>query len=760
MRTFRLLAPGLLLASAALAQDAEEVVVIGVAPADSGMELRKIPYPVQTADAEDLANAAATSLADFLRGAFGSVSLNDAQNNPLQPDLRYRGFTVSPLLGLAQGMTVYQNGIRINEPLGDTVNWDLLPQSAIDSIALTGGATPLFGLNSLGGSMAIDMKDGFGYEGFGADLSAGSFGRSRGSLEFGGNNGSFAYYLNLEDFREDGWRDHSESDAFNAYGTLGWRGDTGQVNLNYQHGESDLIGNGSSPVELLEINRAAIFTGPDITANDMDMVSLEFRRVISERSSIGGNVFLRRNDTSAFNGDASEYDLEEFEEDDLSGTGILSDEAINNLSDRSQETRGADFQWTAATNLFGFSNRVVVGAAWHRGESNFDSVVELAEIDPHSRLTTGLGTGTFVDEDATLINTETESSSIYFTSTTDLGNALALTISARSNHTDVNLRDLSGERPELNGNHGFSRVNPAIGLTWQANDEHNFFASLSESNRAPTPIELACNEYVYDLAVEYAIADGEEADDVELECRLPNAFLADPPLEDVVARGLELGARGMLDDNTSYGLSLFRTDNENDILFQTTGRATGLFANVDRTRREGIEGNLAGQMGSLDWFAAYSYVSATFEDDFQVLSPNHDFANDEGEITVRAGDSIPGIPAHQFKLGADFALDDRLTLALDLIANSGQYLRGDESNELDEIDGYTLVNLGARYRLNDRLLLYAQVHNLFNTKFETFGLLGEEPGEVEVPLIEDFEVPIFLGAAPPRAGFLGLRYRF
>lgn len=819
MRTFPIVAPGLLLASFALAQDAEEITVIGVVPSGAGMELAKIPYPVQTADAEDIANDVAVSLADFLRGAFGSVSLNDAQNNPLQPDLQYRGFTVSPLLGLAQGMAVYQNGVRINEPLGDTVNWDLLPQSAIGNIALTGGATPLFGLNSLGGSMVVNMKDGFSHEGFGADLNAGSFGRSRGSLEFGGNNGSFGYYLNLEDFREDGWRDTSESDAFNVYGTLGWRGDLGQVNLNYQHGESELIGNGSSPVELLAVNRAAIFTGPDITAHDMDMLSLDFSREISDGNSISGNVFLRRNDTHSFNGDASEFgicefgeegaaliggleddDLEEFglddddicegqfanagaledflnetaellgedeefniegfEDDELSGTGILSDAAINNLSDRSQETRGADFQWTSETNLLGYDSRIILGAAWHRGESDFDSVVELADIDPHSRLTTGLGTGTFVDEEATLINTQTESTSIYFNSTTDLSETLALTVSARSNNTDVSLRDLSGERPELNGDHSFSRINPAVGLTWQANEDHNFYASLGESNRAPTPIELACNEYVYDLAVEYAIADGEEADDVEFECRLPNAFLADPPLEDVVARNLELGARGMLAGNTSYGLSLFRTDNENDILFQTTGRATGLFANVDRTRREGVEGNLAGDLGDLNWFAAYSYVSATFEDDFQVLSPNHDFADEEGEITVLAGDSIPGIPAHQFKLGADYALDESLVLSLDVIANSGQYLRGDESNELDEIDGYTLVNLGARYRVSDNLLLYAQVHNLFDAKFETFGLLGEEPGEVEVPLVEDFEIPVFLGAAPPRAGFLGLRYRF
>ncbi len=830
-RALALVVSGLLPASAAMGQDAREIVVVGVVPAGSGVELRKIPYPVQTADAAAIANDAATSLADFLRGGFASVSLNDTQNNPLQPDLQYRGFTVSPLLGLAQGMAVYQNGVRVNEPLGDTVNWDLLPQSAIGDISLTGGATPLFGLNSLGGAMVVNMKDGFRHQGIRADLRYGSFGRGRASLEIGGNTGGdrgrshdrnrtgFGYYLSLEDFREDGWRDHSGSDAFNLYGSLGWRGDLGAVNLNYQRGESDLTGNGASPVELLAINRGAIFTGPDITAHDMNMLSLDFSRVLDGSAGFSGTLFLRRNNTRSFNGDASEFgicgfsamgesliggleeddlqqlglddddicagqfadgdaledflnqtaarfggeeefNIEDFADDELSGTGILADAAINNLSHREQETRGVDFHWSADASLFDRGSRVILGAAWHRGESDFDSAVELADIDPETRLTTGLGTGTFVDGEATLIHTQTESTSIYFSTITDLSENLAFTLSARANRTDVSLRDLSGERPELDGDHRFSRVNPAIGLSWQAAENFNLYASAGESNRAPTPIELSCNEYVYDLAIEYAIAAGEEAGDVEFECRLPNAFLADPPLEDVVARNYELGVRGQLDEDATYSFNLFRTDNRDDILFQTTGRATGLFANVERTRREGIEASLAGQIGALNWFAAYSFVGATFEDDFQVLSPNHEFADEEGEITVLAGDRIPGIPAHQFKFGADYAFDDRLILSLDLIANSGQYLRGDESNQLDAIDGFTLVNLGARYRFSERLLMYAQVHNLFDSSFETFGLLGEEPGEVEVPLVEDFEIPIFLGAAPPRAGFLGLRYRF
>jgi len=206
--------------NAATEQNVEEIVVIGVVPGGAGIDRNKIPYPVQTADAAAIQQADSASLADFLRRGFGSVTLNDAQNNPLQPDLQYRGFTASPLLGLAQGLSVYQNGARINEPLGDSVNWDLMPQSAIAGVTLTGGTNPLFGLNSLGGSLGIRMKNGFEFEGSQLGVRTGSFGRTTAFLETGGNNydstEGFAYYLNVESFDEDGWRDQSASEALNA----------------------------------------------------------------------------------------------------------------------------------------------------------------------------------------------------------------------------------------------------------------------------------------------------------------------------------------------------------------------------------------------------------------------------------------------------------------------------------------------------------------------------------------------------------------
>ena len=171
---------------------------------------------------------------------------------------------------------------------------------------------------------------------------------------------------------------------------------------------------------------------------------------------------------------------------------------------------------------------------------------------------------------------------------------------------------------------------------------------------------------------------------------------------------------------------MFHTLNKDDILFQTTGRSTGLFANVDETRRAGIESSLQGKWLAFSWLAAYSYIDATFEDNFQALSPNHEFADDEGEVTVRAGDRIPGIPQHQFKISSDYHFTNGLSIGLDVISNGGQILRGDESNQLDEVSGYTTVGMRARYSINEKMEVFAKVDNLLDREYESFGLLGDD----------------------------------
>lgn len=806
----------LFLALAATAQaqgnEVEEIRVIGVTPVDgSGLPLVQIPRHVQSVDSAQLKSSQSLDLSAFMEGNFASVSTNAAQNNPLQPDLQFRGFTASPLLGLSQGLAVYQNGVRINEPLGDTVSWDLLPIASVSRMTLTGGATPVFGLNALGGALIVDTKDGFDLDGQRVRVYSGSRDRLVGTIESGGNNGTFGYYFNFHYFDEEGWRDESDSDARNFTGALSWRGTRSSVDLHYQHGDSELRGNGATPIGLLSRDRDAIFTAPDITENRLNMLSLEGTTRFSDELQLSGNLFWRQNRTRAFNGDASEFeecefaggqeslleiegdeiedelgldldgicsggdpsitsadglaglvestamglglDPEEFEfedlTDELSGSGILEDEAINNISDRVQDSFGANVQLTFLRDVVGRENNLALGLSFFQGDSDFRSRTELSELNPLTRSTEGLGVGTFAEDFETHVDTTTRSWGFFFSDSLELAEGLWLNLAGRYEDTAVEIADQSRERPELNGSHDFGRFNPSAGLSWQAREELNVFASYAESSRAPTPIELSCNE---DIAAAFEVRTGED----DFECRLPNAFLADPPLEQVVAKSSELGVRGSW-GSVDYHLGFFHTLNADDILFQTTGRATGLFANVDETRRMGVETQLRGDWRALDWYVAYSYIQASFEDGFLALSPNHPFADGDGLIQVSRGDRIPGIPEHQLKVGADYQVLEGPMIGAELIHNSDQPLRGDESNQLTELDSYTVVNLRASWSLGPNLEFFARVDNVFDADYENFGLLGESPAEV-LPGLADAR-PLFLGPGASRGAWVGVELR-
>ena len=802
-----------IVAAAAAGEEAlETVVVVATAPDDrGGMAAGKLPYASQAADGERVERSLSLDLSDFLERAFTSVSLNDAQNNPLQPDLQYRGYTASPLLGLAQGIAVHVNGARFNEPLGDTVNWDLMPVTAIHSVQLMGGANPVFGLNTLGGALNVRMKDGFRSPGMGLEAWGGSHGRRVVAADVGGSratrSGALGFHVGAHGFDEDGWRDLSASRAGNAFGSVGWRGEHSEAHIRGHRAASNLLGNGAVPVELLALDRKAIFTAPDRTENSMTMFALDAAHEWQGGVQMAANLFHRSGGADAFNGDASEYALceldggerliEGLEEDDLdeiglddgdvcdgqfidaealedalneaagddefdlddltgevSGSGELADAALNNISRRRQTSRGADLHVTF-TDPFGMPARAIAGLAWYRGDTSFHSVAELSDMNAVTRSTEGLGTGAFVDDLATRIDTRTETRSLYFTASVDATEAFALTASARVNDTLVTLQDRSGERPELDGEHGYLRLNPHVGAVWRFGGSASVYAGVGRSSRAPTPIELACNEHVFERAAQFneQFGDGEE-----FECRLPNAFLADPPLDDVVTRSFEAGVRGIV-AGASYHLGLFHSINADDILFQTTGRATGLFANVDETRRAGVELALNGSAGRLDWFLAYTRLEATFGQDFHVLGPNHRFADDAGQILVRAGSRIPGLPDQSLKMGAEYAVGHGFHIGLDLVAHGGQHLRGDESNELAPLPGYRVLDLRLTWQATPSAKLFARVENALDEEYESFGLVGEAPSEVEVPIFRDFDNPRFVSPGAPRGVFAGIRLR-
>jgi len=753
MRTSLCLAFCLGAAAHAVAQPAqvEVIEVIGATPLGGEIDPNRIAANVQTASAEALRAQNALDLADFMRRSMGSVFVNEAQSNPLQPDVQYRGFVGSPLLGLPQGLAIYQDGVRINEPFGDTVNWALIPDSAIASVSLVPGSNPLFGLNALGGSIAVRTKDGFEFDESSAELTAGSWGRVALEAETGGAlNDELGYFLAASYLDEDGWRDFSMTEAAQLFGKLTLRGDDARLDVSLTRVGTDLVGNGAAPEDLLEVDREAIFTHADHTENTLTMLGVSAEQSLSPNVTLRGNLYVRASDVDTLNGDDSNYaecvatpgficEAESGAEQlvlDENGLAVAADDDLEggtvNRTDTEQDGSGFGLQADFTGDLAGRENRFTVGVSQDEADVEFGASTELGALDA----TRGaVGGGVFVGEAFTALETSTSNTGFYLSNTFSLGERTALTVSGRYNRTHVELEDQQGD--DLDGDHTFERFNPAIGVT-TGTGAVTFYAGYSEANRAPSPVELTC-------------ADEDDP------CRLPNAFVADPPLEQVVAKTFEAGVRGNWDGG-GWHFGVFRTTNEDDILFISAGALTneGFFDNVGETRRDGFEANLSGTAGQrLTWSLDYTYLDATFREDFAVMSPNHPEAAD-GEIEVEGGDRLPLIPEHLLKAGLRFAITDALTLGADVLSSSGSLFRGDEGNLLEELDGYSLLNVRAEYRFGARASVFASIDNLLDEEYETFGLLGD----AEDVLGDDFDEPFFVGPGAPRAAWVGVRIEF
>ncbi len=728
----------------------DEITVIGVTPIGAGVDLAKVAASVQTMGAEAVARSRARNLSALMSRGLGGVHVVEAQGNPFQPDVHFRGYAASPLLGSPQGLSVYQDGVRLNELFGDTVHWDLIPVSAISTLALFSGSNPLFGLNTLGGSVSIRTKSGFGDRSHGLRAEAGSFGQRGVSLQSGGARGRFGYYLNGDLMSEDGWRDFSPSTVRRLFGKLSWQGESTAVDASVTAADNRLRGNGAAPIELLTIDRTAVFTHPDITDNALILGSVGARREIADGNWLEGRAYFRRNNIETLNADTADFEacaaaapLDHLcvGEDggvpvlDLSGNpvslGADAVDALNNTSETRQRGYGGALETTIRAAVLQRDNQLIVGVSYDAGRTRFGSQSELAALTPDRGAE---GHGIVWLDSLVHVRARNRNLGLFVTDTLTVTPGVSLTVSGRYNDTRIELFDELGD--DLDGDHSFGRLNLSGGLALQASSRVSVFAGYAESSRAPTPIELTC-------------ADPENA------CRLPNSFVADPALEQVVTRTWEGGLRARL-RSLDLRAVVFQSVNHDDILFVSSGplRGQGFFENVGRTRRRGVELGASGRIaGGFGWHVEYMQLSPTFDTVLTVASPNHPLAAD-GEIRVEPGDAIPGIPRHNLKAGLIANVGDAGELGLDLMSTSSRYFRGDEANLLAPVPGFTLLNAMGSYRVGETVTLYATVTNLLDAEYETFGVLGE-PGEVFAGRFDD---PRFLGPGAPRSLRVGLEW--
>lgn len=773
-----------------------QVVIVGSTPLDGfGLQKEQVAAAVQGASARDIERSGALELSDFLNRSLGSVHVTESQGNPLMMDVSYRGYAASPLLGTPQGLSVYMDGVRLNQPFGDVVLWDLIPKQAIASVSLMGGANPLFGLNTLGGALAIRTKDGQSDPGTSIEAAAASFGRRSLGLQHGGGNANGLDWLLIANaFREDGWRDDSGSRLGQLFGKLGWHDARASLKLTYAYAKSELNGNGLQQQQLIAARRASVFSKPDTTANHAGFVNLEARSQLSGTLRVSANAYYRNTRTDTQNGDlnddalgqpvyyagqpadrawlaANGYGAPAFEADGSfprwrciaqAGRNAAPNEQCTGLVTSTasrQQNAGVSAQLSFATQGQGYRNQGVAGAGYDASRVSFRQSSQFGYLNADRSITTvaAFADGSQDAEDAfdqrVDLGGKVHTWSVFGSDTLSLGSAWHLTLSGRYNRTRLDNSDrlfpynnatTRGEqRGSLDGHHLFGRFNPAVGVSFTPSRAINAYAGYSESSRTPTSIELGCA-------------------DPDFGCRLPNSMAGDPPLDQVVSKTWEAGLRGKLAGRGRWNLGLFRGDNHSDIIFVANSASTGYFRNVGKTRREGLEAGVAHSGERLSLSADYTWLRATYQSP-ERLGSAYNSAAEDGVIKVGPGERLPSTPRHILKAAASYQWTPQWSAGLQLVAIGGSVARGNENN-LDaagHVPGYGVVNLNASWQIAPAWTLSAGVSNLFDRRYATVGQLGPFAIAPDGAYRNaDSDAASFFTPGAPRAVSLRLRHAF
>ena len=704
-----------------------------------------IAAPLQTATDRDLTNSGALDLSDFANRRLNGVYMNEIQGNPLQPDLNYRGYTASPLLGTPQGVSIFMDGVRLNQPFGDVVSWDLIPRLAIAEMALIPGSNPVFGLNTLGGALSLRSKDGRSHPGSTLTLNGGSFGRKIAEFEHGGSLlRGFHWYTAGNLFFEDGWRESSPSNVRQLFTKLGWQGRRTSVGLSMAYANNALLGNGLQEQRFLLRDYASVYTKPDVTAHRSPFLNVSVQHAMAPSLTLSANGYFRYIRTGTLNGDSNEdsfdqsvYQPNGAERNALTAAGytdfptagenaantafpkwrcianvLLRDEPeekCNGLLNRSiahQRNYGVSGQLTWLHKR----HQLTAGMAYDGNGVNFGQSTEFGYLNPDRSVSP---LGAFADESSVNLASRIHTASLFGVDTIRFGRSVTLTASGRFNRTTID--NLDRIQPQagtgsLTGSHVFSRFNPSVGLTYRG-----LYASYSEGSRAPTAIELGCA-------------------DPASPCRLPNALAGDPPLQQVVTRTVEAGVRSTGEGKLRWNLGWFRADNRNDLLFVASPQTGfGYFKNFGQTLRQGVEAGASARIRRVTLGTNYTFLDATFRSP-ETVNGQANSSNREGLIGIVSGQRIPLVPHHMTKAYADVQVTSKLVVNLGVVGVSGAIARGNENSQHQpdgrlfigpgSSPGYAVANLGGRYELHRRVELFGQINNLFDRQYYSGAQLG------------------------------------
>ena len=755
-----------------------------------GIDREQAATNIQSATAREIAESRAVNIAEFMNNNMQSVSINDYAGNPFQQDLNFRGFTASPSIGVPQGISVYMDGVRVNEAFGDVVNWDLIPMNAIASLDLLPGSNPMFGLNTLGGALAIRTKNGFTDAHLRAQLLGGAWGRKQLQFSNGFNVGEIGFFTAYNHFKEDGWRDNSPSNLRQLYNVVTVRLPRGEINFSALNVDTNLTGNGMLPYEMAHVDREAVFTSPDWVKNDLAHYNLNGRWDVNDQMSISALAYRRNLNQQALGADI--YDSYRAMQSawggpDMDGDGVDDVGTLNgmfNLSDSKQTMRGEALQFAWELE----QHQIVFGLARDETRIKFNQSQALGMVDADHNVALNTdpvfedyGYGVMTSFPGIIRNDlsgSSNSKSIFFSHTWSPVDNWHITYGFRQNWTNVKNTLRSDRGKDLynfsssdfvsardrckvgtdpfarwicsSGDYDYRSFNPSFGVTWQPKEDLSVYGNISRGARTPTVIELGC-------AKEHDQAEGGSTN-FQYGCSIPTALSADPYLKQVRSTGYEAGMRGG-QGAFSWNIGVFRTELQNDILFVPLGRKNrGVFDNFGETLRQGIEMGMKGKFGNSTYALNYTFMRATFESPSQLInaanSSNTQATTNQAYVNIKPGDQLPGMPNHIVQANWNYRFTNRFDATLSMIMHSSSYVRGNENNRhkprdavnvlppggvgspvrdvydyigSGEIPGYAIFNIKGNFKFDHGISLFIKVDNVFDKKYATAGDLGLNP---------------------------------
>jgi iron complex outermembrane receptor protein len=682
------------------------IEVVGTIRPDAGPTVGSgVPARVTTLGAEDVDAYEPRVLSDAVRQVAGFSTYDDL-GSPYKLNISSRGFYSSPVVGLPQGVAVFLDGVRMNEPEASQINFDLLPMDHIQRIEVLSGNGSLLGRNALGGAINLVTARGTGPTRGTLELSGGSFGTFRGEANVNGlTAGGLDWYVGGNYNTEDGWRDVTGAEEYSGFVNLGKLGERSGIRFQGTYGNSRVETAGSLP--------ETIFTSsPDsnLSANDYEDL-WAFQGSLQGYAQIGtgrgsATVYFRRHRAERFNAN---------QPDDPDVFGISYNTSFGYT---------ADYRWATLLNdNLALSLRAGVDGSVNRVK--IDIFADSVKFGGDRSLTTQVRSPIW--DLAPFLLADLTTGPVTFSA------------GARYDYVRIPFENLLDPTADTVGR--YSQVNPRVGVTVGVAPGTSVFASWGKSFRSPAVIENACA-------------------DPEAPCPLPFALGDDPPLDPVKATTVEAGVR-YASERLAFDGSVYHMNVRNDIFLTPFGEEEpeggtidGFFINIDKTRRIGVELGAAYRFdGGHSAYLNYAFTRATFEspaDIFSIRSLEEE-EGEEGEEEeiinpfptendVDEGDRFPLVPDHILKGGATVRIGRYFYVGADARYTGKQWLRGDEANITDELDDYIVTDarVGVEF---DRWEISGIVTNVFQNRYAIFGTFNLNQGNPAGPTVERFLSP-------------------